>query len=103
MERAPGLTYFDAFGLPPRFALDPLTLEGGFRERSLQFHPDRFAQGSPKERRLALEHSTALNEAYKTLKDPARRAFYLLKLRGIDLGREDAGTQQGMPPAFLKE
>ncbi len=32
-----------------------------------------------------------------------RRAFYLLKLHGIDLDREDAGAQKDMPLEFLEE
>jgi molecular chaperone HscB len=32
-----------------------------------------------------------------------RRGLYLLKLRGIDLGREDAGAQKDMPLSFLEE
>ena len=66
-----------------------------YRELSLQLHPDRFAQADAQERRLSLEQTTALNEAYKTLKDPVRRAFYLLKLHGVDLDREDAGRAEG--------
>ena len=50
-----------------------------------------------------MEQTTALNEAYKTLKDPVRRAFYLLKLHGVDLDREDAGAQKDMPLEFLEE
>lgn len=102
-QRAPGATHFDLFGLPPRHALDRDALEKQFRELSLKVHPDRFAHADPKERRLSLEQTAALNEAYKTLRDPVKRAFYLLKLRGIDLDREDQGHLRGMPPDFLEE
>jgi molecular chaperone HscB len=83
--------------------VDIPALEKQFRELSLRLHPDRFAQADVRERRLSLEQSTALNEAYKTLKDPSRRAFYLLKLHGVDLDREDAGAQRDMPVEFLEE
>ncbi|RKH19394.1 Fe-S protein assembly co-chaperone HscB [Corallococcus praedator] len=96
-------THFDVFGLPRSHAVDVPALEKQFRELSLQLHPDRVAQGNARERLQALEGTTALNEAYKTLKDPVRRAFYLLKLHGIDLDREDAGAQKDMPLAFLEE
>jgi molecular chaperone HscB len=102
-ERAPGSSHFDVFGLPRSTDVDTSALERQHRELSLKLHPDRFAQAEPRERRLSLEQTTALNEAYKTLKDPARRGTYLLRLHGVDLEREDAGTQKGMPLAFLEE
>jgi molecular chaperone HscB len=89
--------------MPPAYDVDIPSLERQFRELSLRLHPDRFAQADARERRLSLEQSTALNEAYKTLKDPSRRAFYLLKLHGVDLDREDSGAQRDMPPEFLEE
>lgn len=101
--RPPGTTLFDVFSLSPTYDVDIPALERQFRELSLRLHPDRFAQADARERRLSLEQSTALNEAYKTLKDPTRRAFYLLKLHGVDLDREDAGTHRDMPVEFLEE
>lgn len=101
--RPAGATHFDMFGLPPSYDVDVPSLEKQFRDLSLQLHPDRFAQADARERRLSLEQTTALNEAYKTLKDPIRRAFYLLKLNGVDLDREDAGAQKDMPLEFLEE
>jgi molecular chaperone HscB len=101
--RPPGATLFDVFALRPGYDVDIPALEKRFRELSLQLHPDRFAQADARERRLSLEQTTALNEAFRTLKDPSRRAFYLLKLHGVDLDREDAGTQQEMPQEFLEE
>ncbi len=100
---APGATLFDAFGLSPRVDVDVPALEQAYRERSLQVHPDRFSTAQARERRFALEQSTLLNDAYRTLKERAARAFYLLKLHGLDLSREDAGTQKDMPLDFLEE
>ena len=80
--------HFETLGLPRRFAVDLPDLERRFREQSREVHPDRFATASPPERRAALERSTALNDAYRTLKDPLRRATYFLELRGCsDLAR----------------
>ena len=97
------MDYFDIFGIPPSVDLDPAALEQQFRELSLKLHPDRWAHAPAKERLVALEKSTSLNEAFRTLKDPVRRAFYLLKQRGVDLDREDAGAQKDLPLEFLEE
>ncbi len=100
---AVGATLFDAFGLAPRVDVDIPELEQAYRERSLQVHPDRYTTAQARERRFALEQSTLLNDAYRTLKDRAARAFYVLKLHGLDLSREDLGTQKDMPLDFLEE
>ncbi len=101
--RRPDATHFDPFGLTPGWELDPGALEAKYRALSLQLHPDRFAQAGPKERRLSLEHTSALNEAYRTLKDPVRRAFYLLRLQGVNLEDEAAAQRAKMPMDFLEE
>ena len=41
-----------------------------------------------REQRLALEQSASLNEAYQALKSPAKRARYLLALKGGELPLE---------------
>lgn len=73
------MTHFEIFDLPRSFELDQRVLEERFRKLSLELHPDR---ASPGERRLAVERTASLNEAYRVLKDPVRRAFYLLGLHG---------------------
>jgi molecular chaperone HscB len=99
-----GTDHFAIFGLPRRFEVALPDLEKRFRELSFQVHPDRFARKAPKERRIALERSTALNDAYRTLKDPLRRATYLLKLNGLKVESESGGSAMGaLPPEFLEE
>jgi molecular chaperone HscB len=102
VERPARATHFDIFGLPAVYDVDVSALEKQYRELSLRLHPDRFAQAEAKERRLALEQTTALNAAYKTLREPVRRAFYLLKLHGVDLEQEGTGRRD-MPREFLEE
>lgn len=99
----PGSTHFDVFGLKAGYEVDAAALDKQYRELSLKLHPDRFAKADARERRFSLEQTSALNDAYKTLKDPIRRAFYLLKLHGTDLDKEDAGAQKNMPHEFLEE
>src|SRR4051812_11558935 len=72
---------FATLGFEPSFD-EPSGLDDKFRALSRKLHPDRFARATPQERRYSLEQTTLLNEAYKTLKDPVRRAEHLLSLRG---------------------
>ena len=87
---APGTTLFDVLGLPRGVDVNKADLERGYRERSLRLHPDRAGKDDPRERRLSLERTALLNEAYKTLRAPEPRAFYLLKLHGLDLLKDEA-------------
>jgi molecular chaperone HscB len=66
---------------------------------SRKLHPDRFARATPQERRFSLEQTTLLNDAYRTLKDPVRRAEHLLELRGVRMGE---GSKVELPPEFLE-
>lgn len=96
--------HFETLGLSPAFRVDEKALEERYRELTRLLHPDRHAAGGPAARRLALEKTIAVNDAYRVIKDPARRAAYLLKLRGIDLGEAGAqGAGKYLPPGFLME
>ncbi|WP_137819539.1 co-chaperone HscB [Pseudomonas sp. 2FG] len=80
--------HFALFDLQPSFRLDLEQLAARYRELARSVHPDRFADASEREQRLALEHSASLNEAYQTLKNAPQRARYLLALRGRELPLE---------------
>ncbi len=95
---APGPDHFAAMGFPPRFSLSPEEIERRFRDLSWRLHPDRFAGAGPSERRLALARTTALNDAYRALKDPVRRAAHLLERQGVTLA-----SQAPLPPDLLEE
>jgi molecular chaperone HscB len=100
----PTLDHFARFGLEPRWQLDRNLLEDRYLERSRVVHPDRHANADAATRRAALEHSAALNEGYAVLRDPVRRAEYLVKLGGIDLDSSDPKTGAPHPDqAFLIE
>jgi molecular chaperone HscB len=91
--------YFELFGLPQRFGCDPAVLENAYRRLQTQVHPDRFASASEREKRLALQSSARVNEAYRALKDPVARAQYLLQLNGVDALSE---TDTQLPLEFLQ-
>ena len=93
-------SHFELFGLPARFAIDARALDAAYHALQSQVHPDRFASGSDAEKRVALQWATKANEAYRALRDPMRRAQYLLSLDGIEVGGE---TDTTMPHDFLVE
>ena len=93
-------SHFELFGLPPAFALDLSRLDAAYRGIQSQVHPDRYAQAGDAERRASMQMTTRVNEAYRTLKSPVRRAQYLLELNGVDVGFE---TNTAMPPEFLMQ
>jgi molecular chaperone HscB len=90
-------SYFDVLGVAPVFHLHSAELEKQFLTLSKQFHPDRFAKAAPRERLEAVQKTTDLNLAYKTLRDPVRRAEYLLKLKGLDVADEQLSSVKASP------
>ena len=92
--------HFELFGLPARFAIEPLALEARYHELQREVHPDRFAAAPDAERRVSMQLATRVNEVYQTLKSPLKRAVYILQLRGVDPKFE---TNTAMPPGFLME
>jgi molecular chaperone HscB len=94
--------YFGFLGLPRKLNLDAGDLEQRFRSLSRQFHPDYFYNASTAERRASLERSSYLNDAYRTLKQPASRIEYLLKLEGLGAANPAEASKQ-VPPGLLEE
>lgn len=92
--------YFELFGLPAQFDVEPSDLLTRYRELQRRVHPDKFASASAEERRLSMQLTTLVNEGYQTLRDPVRRARYLLELSGAALNDE---TDTSMKPEFLME
>ena len=98
---SPHRTHFERLGVADSFAQDQDELLKMHRQEQRRFHPDRFVAKGDTERRLSLEHATALNDAYRILKDPCARAEYMLKLRGCDVTNDD--KQVSLSPMFLME
>ena len=94
----PRQNYFELFQLPQSFQVDEALLSHHFRQLQREVHPDRFAGSTDRERRIAVQYSAWINEAYKTLKSPVQRAQYLLLLQGLTIEAEQ--TLAG-DPAFL--
>jgi len=94
--------YFSFLGLSRKLGIDAGDLEQRFRGLSRQFHPDYFFNAPPTERRASLERSSYLNDAYRTLKQPAARVDYLLQLEGLAARSPEEASKQ-VPPSLLEE
>ncbi len=92
--------HFRLFGLPEQFALDLDDLSERYLRLRQTVHPDLYATAGEREKRISLQASTQVNEAYQTLKDPLARARYLLNLLTGGQG-DDQETTKDM--AFLME
>ena len=75
--------HFALFKLPVQYLLDRALLGERFRQLQRELHPDRFASGSARDQRVAVQYSALINEAYATLNKPLPRALYLLELQGM--------------------
>jgi len=96
----PGASYFAFFGLPEKLRLDAQALEQQFHKLSWKLHPDNFVRAPEFERRLSLDLSSELNDAYRTLRDPLARVEYWLGYHGA---RKEGAAKQQAPPELLEE
>ena len=91
---------FDTLGIPPAFEIDLPAVEKRYRELARVFHPDRHLGASPRDRRMALGKAVEVNEAWRLVRDPIRRAEALLRRRGLRL---EEGKEPKAEPEFLME
>lgn len=97
---ASALTPFEYLGLPARFDLSREQLDRAHRELAKTLHPDRHRDRPASERRLLLERAMKVNEAYRLLRDPVKRALALLEILGHP---HDLEKQASPPPEFLMD
>jgi molecular chaperone HscB len=88
---------FATLGIERTFDLDLAALEKTHRELSRALHPDKHAAGGATERRYALSKAVEVNEAWRIVKDPIRRAEALFRLAGVAVGE----TNEPKPSADL--
>jgi molecular chaperone DnaJ len=73
-----GPTHYDVLGVTPSAGI--AEIRDAYRRLAREHHPDRAASSG----RSGLDASMpAINEAYRVLNDPARRAVYDASLRGV--------------------
>lgn len=91
---------FELLGVEAKFGLARADLERIHRDLSKALHPDRHRDKAARERRLLLERAMQVNEAFRVVKDPVRRARALLRMRGVVI---DESVQTSPAPAFLMD
>jgi molecular chaperone HscB len=91
---------FELFSVPVQFAQDSAVLDARWKELQREAHPDKFAAQGAAAQRLAMQWSVRINEAYRRLKDPLKRATYLCELHGAPI---EAETNTAMPADFLMQ
>jgi molecular chaperone HscB len=91
---------FALLGVDRRFEVDLAVLEKTHRELSRALHPDKYAQSGASERRAVLEKAASVNEAWRIVRDPIKRAEALFRLAGVAVGED---REPKPSPAFLME
>lgn len=91
---------FDLFGLPVSYRVDAALLADRYRALQHALHPDRYAAAGDREKRLSMQASTRINEAFETLKSPLERGRYLLR---VHTGELESGNETTKDMAFLME
>lgn len=94
---------FELLGAPRKYDLDLSAVEKTHRELSRELHPDKFASAGASERKAALDKAASVNEAWRIVRDPIRRAEALFALAGIAVAETNETSTISVPPKFLME
>lgn len=94
------MNYFQLFNLPAQFDLDLTELGSRYLQLQRQFHPDKHAAGSERDRLMSVQQTANINDAYHSLKQPLLRAEHLLALRGLKISNEQRSFTD---PMFLMQ
>src|SRR5262249_3633851 len=80
--------------------VDIAAAERTHREPSRALHPDKYVTAAPTERRAALAKAVEVNEAWRVVRDPIKRAEALFTLAGVKVGETN---EPKADPEFLME
>ena len=61
--------YFQLFEIEKSVLIDLNVLEDKYLELQKEFHPDKYVNASDQEKRISLQITSYINEAYNTLKN----------------------------------
>ena len=92
--------HFQWFDLAVGFDIDLGLLRSKYLELQRQLHPDQSAGEEAVDQNQVLLRNTQLNDAYDRLKDPVKRAIYLLELAGVEY---DPDRQTQDDPIYLMQ
>ena len=81
--------YFQLFKIEQSVTIDSISLEKKYFELQKEFHPDKYVNAGDHEKRLSLQITSYINEAYKTLKNDYLKSVYLLKVEGFEVGDQN--------------
>ncbi|GAO44744.1 iron-sulfur cluster co-chaperone HscB C-terminal domain-containing protein [Flavihumibacter petaseus] len=93
------MNYYELYGIPVGFRVDPALLKKRFYELSRQYHPDFYTQEDPSKQVEALEISSQVNKAYKAFQHEDTTIQYLLTQKGL----MEAEEKYSLDPMFLGE
>uniref|UniRef100_A0A914Q8X0 J domain-containing protein n=1 Tax=Panagrolaimus davidi TaxID=227884 RepID=A0A914Q8X0_9BILA len=96
-----GLSYFDYFNVKRDFVINQNELKKKFREIQTAVHPDKYGLHDEKVQKMADDHSSFANHAYKTLSDTRQRALYMLE--NSDVGENSPDPELAMQMMELNE
>ena len=87
------INYFQIFNISQNYHIDKEKLKTLYKMLQFHFHPDKY------KKRYALECSSIINIAYKTLMDDISRIKYILKLNNIK-GKEKSNEKTNLLELF---
>ncbi|KAL4521084.1 hypothetical protein Ndes2437A_g05027 [Nannochloris sp. 'desiccata'] len=95
--------YFALLQYPaPTFIISPKDLESRYKNLQVKLHPDRFAVMSPEEQEHSADQAAAVNQAYDVLRQPLRRAQYILTLAGLGACETSTSTDPELLEAAME-
>jgi molecular chaperone HscB len=94
---------FATLGIARTFDVDLPSVEKVHRELSRALHPDKYVGSPPSERLASLGKAVEVNEAWRIVRDPIRRAEALLALSGMAVSEGDGPRSSTADPTFLME
>jgi len=97
VHNADSRDHFDVLGLPRRLQINQADLAKHYYALSRLYHPDFHQASAPSERVAFLRRSAAVNDAYKTLKDPIARGRWWLEANGRRLSQNNQ-----VPPDLIE-